>query len=122
MSAGPDVVAVRQPLFSDDVLARLRRVILHSRRMSTSGLSGEHRSRRKGPSPEFADFKAYTVGEDFRRPKKVFLAEDLPTSAPTTAPSTAAPSTATPAPTETSSPYTGQPGQTRTAADRICAS
>jgi uncharacterized protein (DUF58 family) len=56
-----------EPLFTDDVLARLRRVILHSRRLSSSGLSGEHRSRRKGPSPEFADFKAYTVGDDFRR-------------------------------------------------------
>ncbi len=57
----------REPLFTDDVLARLRRVILNSRRLSMSGLSGEHRSRRKGPSPEFADFKAYTIGEDFRR-------------------------------------------------------
>ncbi|HYI24997.1 MAG TPA: DUF58 domain-containing protein [Thermomicrobiales bacterium] len=67
MSAEAGIPAVREPLFSDDVLARLRRVVLHSRRLSTSGLSGEHRSRRKGPSPEFADFKAYTIGEDFRR-------------------------------------------------------
>jgi len=56
-----------QPLFTDDVLARLRRVILRSRRIARTGLSGEHRSLRKGPSPEFADFKAYTVGDDFRR-------------------------------------------------------
>ncbi len=67
MSVGSGAIVAREPLFTDDVLARLRRVILHSRRMSTSGLSGEHRSRRKGPSPEFADFKPYTVGEDFRR-------------------------------------------------------
>lgn len=56
-----------QPLFTDDVLARLRRVILRSRRLANSGLTGEHRSLRKGPSPEFADFKAYTVGDDYRR-------------------------------------------------------
>ncbi len=59
--------AVIQPLFTDDVLARLRRVILRSRRLANSGLTGEHRSLRKGPSPEFADFKAYTVGDDYRR-------------------------------------------------------
>lgn len=59
--------AAVQPLFTDDVLARLRRVILRSRRLANSGLSGEHRSLRKGPSPEFADFKAYSVGDDFRR-------------------------------------------------------
>jgi uncharacterized protein (DUF58 family) len=56
-----------QPLFTDDILARLRRVILRSRRLARTGLSGEHRSLRKGPSPEFADFKAYSVGDDYRR-------------------------------------------------------
>jgi len=55
------------PLFTDDVLARLRRVVLQSRRLARTGLTGEHRSLRKGPSPEFADFKAYTVGDDYRR-------------------------------------------------------
>ena len=56
-----------EPLFTDDILARLRRVILRSRRLARTGLSGEHRSLRKGPSPEFADFKAYSVGDDYRR-------------------------------------------------------
>ena len=63
----PTATATVQPLFTDDVLARLRRVILRSRRLANSGLTGEHRSLRKGPSPEFADFKAYTVGDDYRR-------------------------------------------------------
>ena len=67
MSARPSPTATVQPLFTDDVLARLRRVILRSRRLANSGLTGEHRSLRKGPSPEFADFKAYTVGDDYRR-------------------------------------------------------
>ena len=56
-----------QPLFADDVLARLRRLIVRSQGLSRSGLSGEHRSRRKGPSPAFADFRNYAVGDDFRR-------------------------------------------------------
>ncbi len=57
----------RDPLFSDELLSRLRHVILRSRRRTATGLSGEHRSLRKGPSPEFADFKPYAVGDDFRR-------------------------------------------------------
>lgn len=55
------------PLFSDDLLARLRHVVLSSRRMTMAGLTGEHRSLRKGMSPEFTDFKPYTEGDDFRR-------------------------------------------------------
>jgi len=57
----------QDPLFSDELLSRLRHVILRSRRRTATGLSGEHRSLRKGPSPEFADFKPYAVGDDFRR-------------------------------------------------------
>jgi uncharacterized protein (DUF58 family) len=30
-------------------------------------LAGEHRSRRRGASPEFADFKRYSQGDDYRR-------------------------------------------------------
>lgn len=67
MNRDPSPTLAIRPLFTDDVLSRLRRVILRSRRMANSGLSGEHRSLRKGPSPEFADFKAYTVGDDYRR-------------------------------------------------------
>ena len=33
----------------------------------SEGLAGEHRSRRRGSSPEFADFKSYSQGDDFRR-------------------------------------------------------
>ena len=48
-------------------LARLRRLSLLSGRARTEGLAGEHRSRRRGTSPEFADFKRYSQGDDFRR-------------------------------------------------------
>lgn len=55
------------PLFDEALLARLRRLVLLSRHTITEGLAGEHRSRRRGASPEFADFKSYSQGDDFRR-------------------------------------------------------
>jgi uncharacterized protein (DUF58 family) len=54
-------------LFSEELLARLRRLVLISRKSVVEGLAGEHRSRRRGSSPEFADFKSYSQGDDFRR-------------------------------------------------------
>jgi uncharacterized protein (DUF58 family) len=54
-------------LFDEELLGRLRRLVLLSRRSVAEGLAGEHRSRRRGSSPEFADFKSYSHGDDFRR-------------------------------------------------------
>jgi uncharacterized protein (DUF58 family) len=56
-----------QALFDEALLARLRRLVLLSGRTRAEGLAGEHRSRRRGASPEFADFKSYSQGDDFRR-------------------------------------------------------
>jgi uncharacterized protein (DUF58 family) len=55
------------PLFSEELLARLRRLTVLSRRTIAEGLAGEHRSKRRGSSPEFSDFKSYSPGDDFRR-------------------------------------------------------
>ena len=55
------------PLFDEELLGRLRRLVLLSGRARAEGLAGEHRSRRRGASPEFADFKSYSQGDDFRR-------------------------------------------------------
>jgi uncharacterized protein (DUF58 family) len=55
------------PLFSEELLARLRRLVVVSRRSAPEGLTGEHRSKRRGSSPEFSDFKSYSQGDDFRR-------------------------------------------------------
>ena len=55
------------PLFDEELLARLRRLVLLSKRTIAEGLAGEHRSQRRGASPEFADFKSYSQGDDFRR-------------------------------------------------------
>jgi uncharacterized protein (DUF58 family) len=56
-----------QVVFDEELLARLRRLTLLSNRAISQGLAGEHRSRRRGSSPEFADFKSYSQGDDFRR-------------------------------------------------------
>ncbi|MDQ3540099.1 MAG: DUF58 domain-containing protein [Chloroflexota bacterium] len=65
----PDPIPVekRTPLFTEDLLTRFRHLVLHARQPPSAGLSGEHRSRRKGLSPEFSDFKSYVPGDDYRR-------------------------------------------------------
>src|SRR4051794_23138728 len=55
------------PLFDEALLTKLRRIALLSRQSIAEGLAGEHRSKRRGQSPEFADFKIYSQGDDFRR-------------------------------------------------------
>ncbi|MFN8590158.1 MAG: DUF58 domain-containing protein [Thermomicrobiales bacterium] len=64
---GADLDADDDMLLDEQVLARLRRLSLLAGRARTEGLAGEHRSRRRGTSPEFADFKRYSHGDDFRR-------------------------------------------------------
>ncbi len=59
--------AAAEPLFDEALLGRLRRLALVSGRARTEGIAGEHRSRRRGTSPEFADFKSYSQGDDYRR-------------------------------------------------------
>jgi uncharacterized protein (DUF58 family) len=54
-------------LFDEALLARLRRLSVQAGRTRAEGIAGEHRSRRRGASPEFADFKSYSQGDDFRR-------------------------------------------------------
>src|SRR4051812_4676880 len=51
----------------EQTMTRLRRLSLLAGRARTEGLAGEHRSRRRGTSPEFADFKRYSQGDDYRR-------------------------------------------------------
>lgn len=65
--SAPAPVAADQVVFDEALLARLRRLTLLSNRTISHGLAGEHRSQRRGSSPEFADFKSYSQGDDFRR-------------------------------------------------------
>src|ERR671923_958345 len=58
--------ATRQSLFSPDFLAQLERLSLLSRRAFRGSVKGERRSPRRGHSVEFADYRAYGVGDDLR--------------------------------------------------------
>ncbi len=59
--------APRSGFFDEAFLRRLDKFMLRSRRSFTHGIAGEHSSIRRGASPEFADYKPYTPGDDFRR-------------------------------------------------------
>jgi uncharacterized protein (DUF58 family) len=54
------------PLLSPDLLARLERLELVSRKVFRGRMKGERRSKRKGQSVEFADFRNYVAGDDLR--------------------------------------------------------
>ena len=66
-TVAPSDAPLEQVVFDEELLARLRRLTLLSNRAISQGLAGEHRSQRRGSSPEFADFKSYSQGDDFRR-------------------------------------------------------
>ena len=52
------------PLLSPALLEQLERLELVSRKIFRGRLKGERRSRRKGQSVEFADFRNYVSGDD----------------------------------------------------------
>lgn len=54
------------PLLSPELLARLERLELVTRKVLRGRLQGERRSRRKGQSVEYADFRNYVPGDDLR--------------------------------------------------------
>ena len=53
-------------LLSPELLGRLERLELVSRKVFRGRMKGERRSRRKGQSVEFADFRNYVPGDDLR--------------------------------------------------------
>lgn len=54
------------PLLTPDLLAKLERLELVSRKVFRGRMKGERRSKRKGQSVEFADFRNYVPGDDLR--------------------------------------------------------
>ncbi|HEX9105583.1 MAG TPA: DUF58 domain-containing protein [Longimicrobiales bacterium] len=54
-------------LFDEAFLQRLERLAIIARRASMGQTQGERRSPRRGQSVEFADFRPYVAGDDFRR-------------------------------------------------------
>jgi uncharacterized protein (DUF58 family) len=54
------------PLLEPALLRRLETLALQVRRAVSGQMGGERRSRRRGQSVEFADYRNYTPGDDFR--------------------------------------------------------
>ena len=55
-----------EPILSPQLLAQLERLELVSRKIFRGRMKGERRSKRKGQSVEFADFRNYVAGDDLR--------------------------------------------------------
>jgi len=55
-----------EPLLSAELLRRLEQFQLLAQRRSKSSAKGERRSRARGSSVEFADYRNYVPGDDFR--------------------------------------------------------
>jgi uncharacterized protein (DUF58 family) len=62
MATAPD----RTPLLDPEFLAKLEQLELVSRRIFVGRMKGERRSKRRGSSVEFADYRNYAVGDDLR--------------------------------------------------------
>ena len=61
-----DVTSPTDELLSAELLHQLERMELVSRKIFRGRMKGERRSRRKGQSVEFADFRSYVPGDDLR--------------------------------------------------------
>jgi len=57
---------MEEPLIDQEVLRRLEQLAWISRKMSRGNLRGERRSRRRGLSAEFEDYRNYVPGDDLR--------------------------------------------------------
>src|ERR1700736_2945572 len=58
--------ATNQPLLDPQFLARLEQLELVSRKIFLGRMKGERRSKKKGQSVEFADYRNYVIGDDLR--------------------------------------------------------
>src|SRR3989442_336271 len=54
------------PLLDPEFLTRLEQLELVSRKIFLGRMKGERRSKRKGQSVEFADYRNYVIGDDLR--------------------------------------------------------
>lgn len=54
-------------LFDREFLSKLEKLVLNTRLTMTGGASGNRKSRSKGISVEFSDYREYAAGDDFRR-------------------------------------------------------
>ena len=56
----------KSSLLTPELIAQLERMELVSRKVFRGRMKGERRSKRKGQSVEFADFRNYVPGDDLR--------------------------------------------------------
>jgi uncharacterized protein (DUF58 family) len=56
----------KSPLLDPQFMTRLGQLDVLSRKLLTGKLKGERRSKRRGQSVEFADYRNYTIGDDLR--------------------------------------------------------
>ncbi|MGH9243681.1 MAG: DUF58 domain-containing protein [Acidimicrobiales bacterium] len=63
----PAAADTTEPLLSPNLLARLERLQMATRRRLAGAIPAEHRSPRYGSSLDFADYREYHPGDDFRR-------------------------------------------------------
>lgn len=57
----------QEPLLSAEFMSRLEQLQMATRKPLAGRFTGEHRSRRYGTSLDFADYRQYHPGDDFRR-------------------------------------------------------
>ena len=57
----------QEDLLTPDFLRKIERLSLVAKRLFPGQLRGERRSTKRGASVEFADYRNYTTGDDFRR-------------------------------------------------------
>jgi uncharacterized protein (DUF58 family) len=62
----PEAPAKPQPLLDPQFLGRLEQLELVSKKIFLGRMKGERRSKKKGQSVEFADYRNYVVGDDLR--------------------------------------------------------
>ena len=65
-SRKPDVSDDDKELLSAEFMSKLDRLEILSRKIFAGRMKGERRSKRKGESVEFADYRNYVVGDDLR--------------------------------------------------------
>lgn len=59
--------ALKQPLFDEQTLRKLEQLTLVADRVRAGVMKGDRRSRKRGTSLEFADYRNYARGDDLRR-------------------------------------------------------
>jgi uncharacterized protein (DUF58 family) len=66
MTLAPEKTSAKSPLIDPQFMARLDQLDILSRKLLAGKMKGERRSKRRGQSVEFADYRNYTIGDDLR--------------------------------------------------------